>query len=182
MEHPHDFLTEEELAADQWYANQAWTLLAGIFCGLVAHVALRQYHSARVPIDSPMGAVPSSPASALGAQKMVLVVRSDLSMGKGKAAAQCAHAAVACYKRALRDVPTNVQQWEALGQTKVALKVDGEEALRQVHSAARAQGLVTAVIRDAGRTQVEADTVTVLGVGPGPVDVVDQVAGHLKLF
>ncbi len=141
-----------------------------------------QSHTARIPIDSPMGAIPSSPAAALGAQKMVLVVRSDLAMGKGKAAVQCAHAAVACYKNALRDAPGSVMQWEAWGQMKVALKVDSEDALRQVHAAACAQGLVTAVIRDVGRTQVDADTVTVLGVGPGPVNVVDQVAGHLKLF
>ena len=37
--------------------------------------------------------------------KMVLVVRTDLSMGKGKAAAQCAHAAVDLYKKASKDTP-----------------------------------------------------------------------------
>lgn len=34
-------------------------------------------------------------------QKMVLIVRQDLKMGKGKIAAQCAHAAVGCYKKAV---------------------------------------------------------------------------------
>ena len=37
--------------------------------------------------------------------KMVLVVRTDLSMGKGKAAAQCAHAAVDLYKKASKHTP-----------------------------------------------------------------------------
>lgn len=33
--------------------------------------------------------------------KMVLVVRNDLGMGKGKMAAQCCHAAVMCYQKAM---------------------------------------------------------------------------------
>ena len=33
---------------------------------------------------------------------MVIVVRTDLKMGKGKIAAQCSHAAVAAYKSLLR--------------------------------------------------------------------------------
>ena len=35
----------------------------------------------------------------LGPYKMVLLVRTDLGMAKGKVAAQCAHAALACYKK-----------------------------------------------------------------------------------
>lgn len=33
--------------------------------------------------------------------KMVFVVRTDLGMGKGKIAAQCCHAAVMCYQKAM---------------------------------------------------------------------------------
>ena len=52
---------------------------------------------------------------------MALVVRTDLGMSKGKAAAQCAHAAIGCYKRALTESPQLLKQWETFGQTKVRL-------------------------------------------------------------
>ncbi|PIK56816.1 putative peptidyl-tRNA hydrolase 2, mitochondrial [Apostichopus japonicus] len=44
-----------------------------------------------------------------GAYKMVLVVRQDLKMGKGKVAAQCSHAAVGCYKRAVSEKPDTLR-------------------------------------------------------------------------
>lgn len=43
-------------------------------------------------------------------------------MGKGKIAAQCAHAAVAAYKAATKD-PTILHAWEECGQTKITVKV-----------------------------------------------------------
>lgn len=54
--------------------------------------------------------------------KMVLIVRNELKMGKGKVAAQCAHAAVAAYKQARRQ-PNVLKSWENCGQTKITLKV-----------------------------------------------------------
>ena len=50
---------------------------------------------------------------------MVLVVRTDIGMQKGKAAAQCAHAALACYKKALKSHPDALSSWERTGQAKV---------------------------------------------------------------
>ena len=38
-------------------------------------------------------------SSAFGPTKMVMAVRMDLKMGKGKIAAQCCHAAVAAFKK-----------------------------------------------------------------------------------
>lgn len=54
--------------------------------------------------------------------KMVLVIRKDLKMGKGKAAAQCAHAAVASYKMALK-YPSILNAWEDCGQMKITVQV-----------------------------------------------------------
>ena len=60
--------------------------------------------------------------------KMVLVVRNDLKMGKGKAAAQCSHATLGCYKKATK-YPRILRGWEYMGQAKVALKVETEAEL-----------------------------------------------------
>ena len=38
-------------------------------------------------------------SNAFGPTKMVMAVRMDLKMGKGKIAAQCCHAAVAAFKK-----------------------------------------------------------------------------------
>ncbi|KAM0794720.1 peptidyl-tRNA hydrolase PTH2-domain-containing protein [Usnea florida] len=125
--------------------------------------------------------------------KLVLVVRTDLGMGKGKIAAQCAHAALACYKR-LSTSPTTsptpnrttthplLTRWEAAGQPKIAVQVPSLSEMQFLEAQATSLGLCARVIHDAGRTQVASGSATVLGVGPGPRSVVDRVTGGLKLL
>lgn len=62
------------------------------------------------------------------------------------------------------------------------VKVDNEEQLLLVLAKARSLGLVSTVIQDAGRTQIEPGSKTVVAVGPGPEKLVDQVTGDLKLY
>ena len=118
--------------------------------------------------------------------KLVLVVRTDLGMGKGKIAAQCSHATLACYKHALahslKSSSSLLRRWEATGQAKIALQVPSEEQLELLHAKAVSLGLCAQVVHDAGRTQVASGSATVLGVGPGPKSVVDGVTGGLRLL
>lgn len=74
-----------------------------------------------------------------------------------------------------------LKRWEYGGQAKVAVKCDSEEELLVLQGQAMSLGLVARVIRDAGRTQIQAGSATVLGV-LGPKSVVDQVTGGLKLL
>jgi len=100
-------------------------------------------------------------------------------MGEGKLAAQVAHASLSAVQDA--DDRT-VSAWRGEGQTKVVLKVDGENALFDLADAAKRAGLPNAVVRDAGRTQLESGTVTALAVGPAEDDAVDRVTGDLALY
>ncbi|KAF9769829.1 hypothetical protein IL306_012686 [Fusarium sp. DS 682] len=119
--------------------------------------------------------------------KLVLVVRTDLGMTKGKIAAQCSHATLACYK-ALSRAPANspqsqiLKRWERLGQAKIAVQVKSQDEMLELRRKARSLGITAEVIQDAGRTQIEAGSMTVLGVGPAPRSLVDQVTGGLKLL
>uniref|UniRef100_UPI00358E886C peptidyl-tRNA hydrolase 2, mitochondrial-like n=1 Tax=Myxine glutinosa TaxID=7769 RepID=UPI00358E886C len=117
-----------------------------------------------------------------GEEKLVLVVRSDLGMGKGKVAAQCAHAAVSAYKRAAQSNAEGLRRWEYSGQSKVVLRAQDENALSQLLAHARTLGLPVSLVQDAGRTQIAPGSRTVLGIGPGAADIVDKVTGHLKLY
>ncbi|KAI1160070.1 PTH2-domain-containing protein [Nemania serpens] len=120
--------------------------------------------------------------------KLVLVVRTDLGMTKGKIAAQCSHATLACYKTLSRtasssaDAARVLQRWERLGQAKIAVQVKSQEELLALMGRARGLGITAEVIQDAGRTQIDPGSLTVLGVGPAPKSLVDQITGGLKLL
>lgn len=112
----------------------------------------------------------------------VLLIRTDINMGKGKVAAQCCHAALSAHKHALRHAPNLLSAWEADGQAKVTLRVTSETELNALLDAARRANLIAVSIRDAGRTQVISGTKTVGAIGPGPAKLIDCVTGHLKLY
>lgn len=162
------------------------SLVTGVACGVCLGWILRGRF--RKPLKTPLLSSvndvgnEASIMGETGEYKMVLVVRSDLKMGKGKVAAQCSHAAVSAYRQAQKRNPELLKQWEYCGQPKVVLKAPDENSLIQLLAVAKEQGLTVSLIQDAGRTQIAPGSRTVLGVGPGPSEMVDKVTGHLKLF
>lgn len=114
------------------------------------------------------------------AEKLVLLVRTDLGMGRGKIAAQVAHAAVLAVLAT--QASADCAAWLAQGQPKVVLRVGDEQQLGQIASAALAAGLHVEVVQDAGRTQVPPGTPTCCAIGPAPGARVDQLTSGLSLL
>lgn len=114
--------------------------------------------------------------------KVVVLVRTDLDMGKGKMAAQVGHASVECALRAEKKDKKAFDSWMDSGQKKVVLKVPNKDEMIRYMSEARSRGLYVCMICDAGRTQVDPGTATCIGIGPAPCSELDRVTGDLKML
>lgn len=114
--------------------------------------------------------------------KLVILMRNDLKMGKGKIAAQAAHAAVDCVLYAEKKDKRSFDAWYGSGQAKVVLRVDSLEELTRYMAEARSVGLHISMITDAGRTQIEPGTITCVGIGPALAGDIDRVTGSLKML
>ena len=76
--------------------------------------------------------IPKPPVYQSDDMKMVLLVRTDLGMGKGKVAAQCCHACLAAYQSAQKqskDTQQWLEAWENEGCAKITLKCPDESTL-----------------------------------------------------
>lgn len=124
----------------------------------------------------------SDDASLFQEYKMILLIRQDLEMSKGKIAAQCCHAVLSSYKFLQMYQSPVLARWEACGQPKVTLKVKDEKEMLALMEKAREAGLCTKSIKDAGKTQIAPGSRTVAVIGPGPISIVDYITGHLKLY
>ena len=114
--------------------------------------------------------------------KMVIVVRSDLGMSKGKTAAQVAHAAVNCAFAAKKKDPDALERWMSNAYPKIVLKADDETELFEIKAVADALGIINSVVTDAGRTEIAPGSVTCIGLGPDAGSKIDKVTGGLSML
>jgi PTH2 family peptidyl-tRNA hydrolase len=123
--------------------------------------------------------------------KQTIVLRKDLNMRKGKMVAQGAHASMrAILQLGHREggnfvVPLDerLEPWLLGRFKKICVSVNSEAELLQLHQEAKAAGLITALIQDAGLTEFGGvPTYTALAVGPDREDRVDLITGSLPLL
>ena len=136
--------------------------------------------------------------------KMMIVMRRDLKMRKGKIAAQAGHACIDAILMALSkegrlndfettndgialrdtDKPTTpLSDWFKYGCAKICVYVDSEEELIDIAEKAKEKGIIAAVITDAGMTEFHGvPTKTCLALEPLPAEVADELTGGLPLY
>jgi len=123
--------------------------------------------------------------------KQVIVIRKDLNMRKGKMVAQGAHASMAAILRlASREgdnlvipLDARIEPWLTGRFTKICVSVNSEAELLAIHEKAKANGLVTSLILDAGLTEFGGiPTHTAVAVGPDLAATVDLITGALPLL
>ena len=113
--------------------------------------------------------------------KQVIVVRTDLDMGKGKIAAQVGHACVLGAEHVRKSNPDWFMKWWG-GQEKVVVKISGLKELEKIRSGAIEIGIPWSEVTDAGHTQIAPGTTTCISLGPAPEDLIDKITGDLKLL
>jgi PTH2 family peptidyl-tRNA hydrolase len=114
--------------------------------------------------------------------KQVIVFRSDLRLSKGKTAAQAGHAAVSAAEQARKHRKEWFEGWLKEGQCKIAVKVKNEKAMSELEGQAKELGLPCSLIIDKGLTEIPPGTVTCLGIGPAPAEMVGKITGMLPLL
>jgi PTH2 family peptidyl-tRNA hydrolase len=118
----------------------------------------------------------------MGELKQVIIVRTDIEMGKGKTAAQVAHASLMSYLTTLKSHKDVADRWIASGEKKIVLKVENEELLKRLHEAFKYKGIPCALVTDAGLTEIPEGTKTALGIGPWESSEIDKFTSSFKLL
>lgn len=123
--------------------------------------------------------------------KQVIILRKDLNMRKGKLVAQGAHASMGAIlslckqdgDRLILEMDERVKPWLTGRFKKICVYVNTEQELLDIHERAKAAGLVTSLIVDAGLTEFNGvPTKTAVAVGPDREDRVDSICKHLPLY
>lgn len=131
-------------------------------------------------------------------------MRRDLKMRKGKIAAQAGHACAEAILMALHKEGrmgdlvmtedgvalncegkehTPLSEWFEYGSAKICVYVDSEEELLNIAAKAQENGIMAAVITDAGMTEFRGvPTKTCLALEPLSAEIADELTGGLPLY
>jgi PTH2 family peptidyl-tRNA hydrolase len=114
--------------------------------------------------------------------KQCIVVRGDLNMSIGKTCSQVSHAAVSAAEETRKVKPEWFEKWLMEGQRKIVLKAESLEELVKLMNAALKEGIPACLVSDMGLTELPPNTVTCLGLGPAPEELMDRVTKPLPLL
>ncbi|MCQ4153554.1 MAG: peptidyl-tRNA hydrolase [Archaeoglobales archaeon] len=111
--------------------------------------------------------------------KQVIVVRDDLELSRGKLAVQVAHASILGF---LKSDKEKRERWLCEGQKKIVLRVKNLEELFLIRDKAEREKIPTAIVEDAGLTEIPPGTITAVVLGPDEEKKIDKITGNLPLL
>jgi PTH2 family peptidyl-tRNA hydrolase len=117
--------------------------------------------------------------------KLVIVMRKDLNMRKGKMVAQGAHAATMPFVMSgTESVEARLVQWvKRDAMVKICVGCETGEELESIQQKAIAARLAVYAVIDAGRTEFHGEpTKTCIAIGPDEDEKIDAVTGSLSLL
>ena len=123
--------------------------------------------------------------------RQVIIVNNTLKMPKGKIAAQVAHASLNAFLHGSRleyntlylDMTDIMTEWLQGAHTKVCLKSDSEDEMRDIYQRALNDGLPCSLVVDNGLTVFNGEkNLTTVCIGPIDKEIADKYTGHLKLL
>jgi PTH2 family peptidyl-tRNA hydrolase len=113
--------------------------------------------------------------------KQVILVRTDLGMSKGKMCAQVAHASLESAEKAREEKEEWYLAWKTEGQKKVVLRGD-EKSFLEILEVLKNLKIPFCLVKNAGLTEVRPGTITALGIGPAPTELIDKATRDIKLL
>ena len=117
--------------------------------------------------------------------KQVIILRTDLNMSAGKAAAQACHASLMAFLQVAQNYPQKIDEWFKTGQGKIILEVNSEEELKDIYTRLTADDTgktICYLVRDAGLTELKGLEYTALAVGPFDKAFIDGFTKQLRLY
>ena len=129
--------------------------------------------------------------------KMVIVMRKDLNMRKGKMIAQGAHACLKVfidrsffyhcqeYDKSKFECPLTKEMtlWLNEDYKKICVSVNSLEELLAIKHNADEMEIPCSLVQDNGLTEFKGEkTYTCLALGPDDAQKIDKITGHLKLL
>ncbi|HDJ89546.1 MAG TPA: peptidyl-tRNA hydrolase [Thermoprotei archaeon] len=114
--------------------------------------------------------------------KQIIIVRRDIKMSVGKIAAQVAHAAVSAAEIVRKTKRKWYGEWIKEGQRKIVLEVNDLNELLEIYDLVKKKGLPAVLIKDMGLTELPPNTITTIGIGPVPENLIDPITRKLRLL
>jgi len=114
--------------------------------------------------------------------KMMIVMRKDLNMRKGKMVAQGSHAAVGLALKLQGKGKDVYEEWLESSFKKICVSVNSEAELIEVLQKADGEGLANKLIKDAGHTEFNGVPTITCGAILGYSDDLEPITRKLPLL